>query len=86
MTLWAERARAELRLTGDVPAAPRRDDDPLSVLTAQERQVVRLAATGASNRDIAAQLFLSPRTVGYHLYKAFPKLGIASRSQLAALI
>ncbi|MFI6501912.1 AAA family ATPase [Nonomuraea typhae] len=86
MTLWAERARAELRLTGDVPAAPRRDDDPLSVLTAQERQVVRLAAAGASNRDIAAQLFLSPRTVGYHLYKAFPKLGIASRSQLAALI
>lgn len=53
------------------------------VLTAQEREVVRLAAAGASNRDIAAQLFLSPRTVGYHLYKAFPKLGITSRAQLA---
>ncbi|MFD6663122.1 response regulator transcription factor [Micromonospora chalcea] len=52
------------------------------MLTAQEREVVRLAATGASNRDIAAQLFLSPRTVGYHLYKAFPKLGI-TRAQLA---
>lgn len=80
--LWAERARAELRATGDVPAAPRVADDPLSVLTAQERQVVQLAATGASNRDIAAQLFLSPRTVGYHLYKAFPKLGISSRAEL----
>ncbi|WP_371782286.1 helix-turn-helix transcriptional regulator [Streptosporangium subroseum] len=83
--LWAERSRAELRATGDVPAAPRRADDPLSVLTPQERQVVRLAANGASNRDIAAQLFLSPRTVGYHLYKAFPKLGITSRAQLAAI-
>ncbi|MGN9776495.1 helix-turn-helix transcriptional regulator [Micromonospora sp. H33] len=83
--LWARRARAELRATGDVPAAPRRAGDPLSVLTPQEREVVRLAAGGASNRDIAAQLFLSPRTVGYHLYKAFPKLGITSRSQLAAI-
>ncbi|MGW2145452.1 AAA family ATPase [Nonomuraea bangladeshensis] len=85
MMLWAERARAELRATGDVPAAPRQADDPLSVLTTQERQVVRLAAAGASNRDIAAQLYLSPRTVGYHLYKAFPKLGISSRAELAAI-
>ncbi|MCW3815938.1 AAA family ATPase [Micromonospora sp. DR5-3] len=83
--LWADRARAELRATGDVPAAPRKAGDPLSVLTPQERQVVRLAAGGASNRDIAAQLFLSPRTVGYHLYKAFPKLGVTSRAQLAAI-
>ncbi|WP_205801340.1 helix-turn-helix transcriptional regulator [Micromonospora thermarum] len=83
--LWAARARAELRATGDVPAAPRKAGDPLSVLTPQEREVVRLAAGGASNRDIAAQLFLSPRTVGYHLYKAFPKLGITSRSQLATI-
>ncbi|SBT54985.1 ATP-binding protein [Micromonospora narathiwatensis] len=83
--LWAERARAELRATGDVPAAPRQAGDPLSVLTPQERQVVRLAAGGASNRDIAARLFLSPRTVGYHLYKAFPKLGVTSRAQLAAI-
>ncbi|MEU6739399.1 AAA family ATPase [Streptosporangium sandarakinum] len=85
MALWAERARAELRATGDVPAAPRQADDPLSVLTTQERQVVRLAAEGASNRDIAAQLYLSPRTVGYHLYKAFPKLGVSSRAELAAI-
>jgi DNA-binding CsgD family transcriptional regulator len=45
--------------------------------------VVRLAATGASNREIGAQLFLSPRTVAYHLYKAFPKLGVSSRAELA---
>jgi DNA-binding CsgD family transcriptional regulator len=47
--------------------------------------VVRLAATGLSNRDIGAQLFLSPRTVGYHLYKAYPKLGVTSRGELAKL-
>ena len=46
--------------------------------------MVRLAATGLSNRDIGAQLFISPRTVGYHLYKAFPKLGVAGRRELAA--
>ena len=50
-----------------------------------ELQVVRLAANGLSNREIGAQLFLSPRTVGYHLHKAFPRLGVASRAQLAGL-
>jgi DNA-binding CsgD family transcriptional regulator len=54
----------------------------LSQLTPQELQIVRLAAQGLSNRDIAAQLFLSPRIVGYHLYKAYPKLGVAARSEL----
>jgi DNA-binding CsgD family transcriptional regulator len=58
---------------------------PLDALTPQELQVVRLAATGATNRQIGAQLFLSPRTVGFHLYKAYPKLGISSRADLAAL-
>ena len=46
------------------------------------RQVARRAAQGLSNRDIAVQLFLSPRTVGYHLYKAYPKLGVTSRNEL----
>jgi DNA-binding NarL/FixJ family response regulator len=58
---------------------------PISQLTSQELQVVRLAALGRTNREIAAQLFLSPRTVGYHLYKAYPKLGIGSRTELAGL-
>ncbi|MFG1929736.1 AAA family ATPase [Mycobacterium sp. NPDC048908] len=80
---WADRARAELRATGEAVAVaiqPRH-----ARLTPQELQVVRLAAAGLSNRDIAAQLFISPRTVGYHLYKAFPKLGVAARYELAAL-
>ncbi|MFI8931860.1 AAA family ATPase [Streptomyces sp. NPDC053474] len=83
--LWAERARAELRATGET--TPVRDRGPglLDRLTPQELQIVRLAATGLSNRDIAAQLFLSPRTVGYHLYKAYPKLGVASRGELARM-
>ena len=82
---WAERARAELRATGETRPATGAAPDQLAELTPQELQVVRLAAAGLSNRDIAAQLFLSPRTVGYHLYKAFPKLGVASRSQLVRL-
>ena len=49
-------------------------------------QVVQLAVGGLSNGDIAAQMFLSPRTVGYHLYKAYPKLGISSRTELARLL
>jgi DNA-binding CsgD family transcriptional regulator len=77
---WAEQALAELAAAG--AAAPRTDRARSPRLTPQELQVARLAAQGLSNRDIAAQLFLSPRTVGYHLYKAFPKLGITSRSQL----
>ncbi|QDQ10415.1 helix-turn-helix transcriptional regulator [Streptomyces spectabilis] len=83
--LWAERARAELRATGET--TPVRDREPglLDRLTPQELQIVRLAATGLSNRDIAAQLFLSPRTVGYHLYKAYPKLGVAARGELARM-
>jgi DNA-binding CsgD family transcriptional regulator len=77
---WAEQARAELSAIGT--PAPRTDAASSPRLTPQELQVARLATQGLSNRDIAAQLFLSPRTVGYHLYKAFPKLGITSRSQL----
>ncbi|MEU7898717.1 AAA family ATPase [Nonomuraea sp. NPDC049152] len=81
---WAERARGELRATGETltrdPGA-----DLLGRLTPQEWQVVRLAAKGATNKEIAAQLFLSPRTVGHHLYKAYPKLGVTTRTELAGL-
>lgn len=84
-TPWAERAAAELSATGEAsPAEPL--PEALRGLTPQERHVVSLAAQGSSNRDIAAQLFLSPRTVGYHLYRAFPKLGITSRTELANLL
>jgi len=50
------------------------------VLTGQEQQIARLAATGLTNREIGEQLQLSPRTVGAHLYRVFPKLGISSRA------
>lgn len=84
-TPWAERAAAELSATGEAsPAEPL--PEALRGLTPQERHVVSLAAQGSSNRDIAAKLFLSPRTVGYHLYRAFPKLGITSRTELADLL
>lgn len=58
----------------------------LGRLSPQEREVVRLAATGATNRQIATQLFLSPRTVGHHLYRAFPKLGITTRNDLPSIL
>nr|WP_238362121.1 helix-turn-helix transcriptional regulator [Actinopolymorpha pittospori] len=92
---WEQRARAELRATGaSVPTATSGASsgassgvpDVLAGLTPQELQIVRMAAEGLSNRDIGTRLFLSPRTVGYHLYKAYPKLGISSRTQLAALV
>ncbi len=80
---WAERTRTELTATG---TTGRPADHGLSrSLTPQELQIVRLAAQGLSNKDIAAQLFLSSRTVGHHLYKAYPKLGVASRGELAGL-
>jgi DNA-binding CsgD family transcriptional regulator len=82
---WANRARSELTATGILApraAAP----DILAALTPQELQITRLAARGLQNRDIAAQLFLSPRTVAYHLYKAYPKLGVSSRGELPAFV
>ncbi|MDL4814140.1 ATP-binding protein [Actinomadura opuntiae] len=84
--VWAERARAELEVLGDRPVASAGDTDPLKRLTPQELQVVRLAAAGLSNREIGAQLYLSPRTVGHHLYKAYPKIGVTRRMELARLV
>jgi DNA-binding CsgD family transcriptional regulator len=78
---FAERARTELRATGG-HARPQTIQAPDS-LTAQEALIARLAGEGASNPQIAAQLFISPATVAYHLHKVFTKLGISSRSQLA---
>ena len=78
-TPWARRARDELRATG----APGGSTAPgHTALTTQERRIAELAAGGLSNREIGAQLFLSPRTVGAHLYRVFPKLGITSRAAL----
>ena len=65
---------------------PRPNHDLIDDLTAQERLVVELAAAGLSNRQIGERLFLSPRTVGSHLYKAFPKLGVSNRAQLRAAL
>lgn len=84
-TPWADRARAELRAAGATGPLPVRGGDALSLLSPQELQIVRLAATGMTNREIAAQLFLSPKTISYHLYRAFPKLAVSSRAQLAGL-
>jgi len=84
---WADRARTELAAIGGaaMPADTPRPAGVLAALTPQELRIARLAASGMSNRDIAAQLFLSPRTVGHHLYKTYPKLGIVSRTELAAI-
>ena len=80
---WAERAREELRATGESRRRPRRSG--AADLTPQELRIARFVAEGASNKEVAAQLFLSPKTVEYHLAKVFQKLGISSRSDLARL-
>ena len=82
-TPWAEQASAELLATGET--ARKRDVSTLTQLTPQELQIVRLVAEGSTNKTIAAQLFLSPRTVDYHLRKVFAKLGLSSRNELARL-
>lgn len=74
------RAQAELRATGAQSSTP--EPDAFATLTPQQQQIVRLAAQGMTNREVAEKLYLSPRTVSSHLYRAFPKLGITVRSQL----
>jgi DNA-binding CsgD family transcriptional regulator len=80
---WAERALRELRATGE--KARKRHLSPLAELTPQELQVARLVAEGATNKAVASQLFVSPKTVEYHLRKVFAKLGISSRMELVGL-
>ena len=77
---FTERARRELSATGET--VRKRTVEMLDELTTQEAQVARLAAQGHTNPEIGAQLFISPRTVEYHLHKVFPKLGISSRKEL----
>jgi DNA-binding CsgD family transcriptional regulator len=79
-TGFAERTRRELAATGET--VRKRTVEKLDELTTQEAQVARLAARGRTNPEIAAELFISPRTVEYHLHKIFPKLGITSRREL----
>jgi DNA-binding CsgD family transcriptional regulator/tetratricopeptide (TPR) repeat protein len=88
---WADRARSELRAAGGaVPAgtAPsgRRATGAIAELTPQQAQIARLVSGGATNREIAAQLFLSPRTVDHHLRNIFTRLGVRSRVELARLL
>jgi len=78
----AENARRELRASGET--SRRRAPEAWDQLTPQELQIARMAAEGLSNREIGQQLYISHRTVGYHLHRVFPKLGITSRSQLHA--
>jgi DNA-binding CsgD family transcriptional regulator/tetratricopeptide (TPR) repeat protein len=80
---FAERAAQELRASGET--ARKRDEPGGTVLTPQERQVAQLVRRGLSNKDVAAQLFVSPRTVDFHLRNVFSKTGVTSRSELAAL-
>ena len=84
MDAFAARARRELRATGE--SARKRTADTALALTPQEAQIARLAGEGLSNPEIAARLYLSPRTVQYHLGKVFTKLGITARGELRGIV
>src|SRR4029077_4437701 len=79
---WVDRTTAELRASGQTK--PRAGENVLDRLTPQEFEIVTLAASGLTNKQIAGRLFLSHRTVGGHLHRAFPKLGVATRAALRA--
>ena len=80
---WAQRAELELRASGET--ARKRDATASVALTAQETQIASFVAQGLSNREVAAHLFLSPRTIDFHLRNVFAKTGITSRSELARI-
>jgi DNA-binding CsgD family transcriptional regulator len=83
---WTQRTQGELRASGVTVTAAPGDGDALEALTPQQRQIVRLASEGLTNREIADRLFLSARTVSSHLYRSFPKLGVADRHHLRDVI
>lgn len=84
MTAWAERARGELRSAGE--SSPNRGPDAREKLTPHELSIAQLAADGLTNREIGQRLYLSHRTVGTHLHRIFPKLGVSSRADLAGML
>jgi DNA-binding CsgD family transcriptional regulator len=83
---WSEATRIELRAAGGRGQGASGAVAGLATLTAQELQIVRLAAEGLSNKEIGERLYLSHRTVGSHLYRIFPRLEVTTRAQLAALL
>jgi len=83
---WEQRAEAELRACGVAITSAPGGRDALAELTPQQRQIVRLASYGLTNREIGDRLFLSPRTVSSHLYRSYPKLGVVDRHQLRDMI
>lgn len=83
---WAERALGELRATGEPTRGAAPKEGVLGTLTPQELRITLAVGEGLTNREIAAQLFLSPRTVDYHLRKVFQKAGITSRAELMRLV
>jgi DNA-binding CsgD family transcriptional regulator len=83
-TPWAEQARAELEATGE--KARRRDISTRDALTPQELQIAHMLAAGRTTREAAAALFLSPKTIEYHLRHVYRKLAVSSRGELAAAL
>ncbi|WP_214318657.1 helix-turn-helix transcriptional regulator [Nonomuraea sediminis] len=84
MAAWGERARGELRSAGE--SSPNRDPDAREKLTPHELNIAQLASEGLTNREIGQRLYLSHRTVGTHLHRIFPKLGVSSRADLARML